>query len=788
MDNFAGYQAAAYTARDQLLSRWDVTQQHHTHEDSKRVYYLSLEFLMGRSLGNAILNMGLKGVYADALKGLGVELEELVEKERDAALGNGGLGRLAACFMDSLATLDYPAWGYGIRYTYGIFKQQIIGGCQVEFPDYWLTFGNPWEVPRLDVVYEVPFYGTVNKYTDGFGKERYEWKSGETVEAVAYDVPIPGYGTRNTNNIRLWSSKPKKEFDLKSFNEGNYQKSVEEQQKAENITSVLYPNDNTMAGKELRFKQQYFFVCATLQDIIRRFKKSRRDWSEFPSQVAIQLNDTHPTLSILELMRIFVDEESMEWDFAWDIVTKVFSFTNHTVLPEAMEKWPVSMVSSLLPRHMQIIYDINLFFLQNVEAAFPGDRSLLTRLSIIEEGPYQQVRMAHLAVIGSHTVNGVASIHSELIKSTIFRDFVLFYGEAKFQNKTNGITPRRWLHHANPELSALITEKLGGDHWLKNLDDLVKLKDFIDDPTFMKRWAEIKLYNKRRLSQYIQNTIGVHVNPEALFDVQVKRIHEYKRQFMNVLGVIHRYLQLCKMSSEDLSQVVPRVIVFGGKAAPGYYIAKLVIKLINDVAEVVNNDVKTSEFLKVVFLADYNVSLAEIIVPASDLSQHISTAGTEASGTSNMKFALNGGLIIGTLDGANIEILEEIGEENMFIFGCKADEVEDIRHNQRYRNIPMNPDLSRVIEAIKSNIFGDFSIYAPLIDAVTIGGDYYLISHDFASYLDSQTLVDTTFKDQIKWTRKSILSTASMGKFSSDRSIREYATQIWKIGPCPVDK
>lgn len=787
MDNQAGYQAAAHTIRDQLLFRWDETQQHHTQVDAKRVYYLSLEFLMGRSLGNAILNLGLKGAYAEAMRQLGLELEDFVDKERDAALGNGGLGRLAACFMDSLASLEYPAWGYGIRYTYGIFKQEIIGGCQVEFPDYWLTFGNPWEVPRLDVVYEVGFYGAVDKYTDGLGRERYRWARGETVEAVAHDVPIPGYGTRNTINIRLWSSKPIKEFDLKSFNEGNYQKSVEEQQKAENITSVLYPNDNTMAGKELRLKQQYFFVCATLQDILRRFKKTRRPWSDLPDQVAIQLNDTHPALSIPELMRLLVDEEGLDWDNAWELVTRVYAFTNHTVLPEAMEKWPVSMVSSLLPRHMQIIYDINLFFLQHVEAAFPGDRALLSRLSIIEENPFQQVRMAHLAIIGSHTVNGVAAIHSELIKSTIFKDFVLFYGEAKFQNKTNGITPRRWLHQANPELSALITARLGSDHWLKNLDELSGLKKLVDDASFVADWQRIKLRNKTRLANHIRSQLSIQVNSEALFDVQVKRIHEYKRQFMNILGVIHRYLQLKSMSDTELRDVVPRVIIFGGKAAPGYYIAKLVIKLINDVAEVLARDSKTNGLLQVVFLPDYNVSLAELIVPASDISEHISTAGTEASGTSNMKFALNGGLIIGTLDGANIEIREEIGEENMFIFGCLADQVEDIRHNQRYRHVPMNPDLARVLETIKSGTFGDHSIFTPLIDTLALGGDYYLISHDFASYLDAQSRVDACFKNQKEWTRKSILSTASMGKFSSDRSIREYAEQIWKIRPCPID-
>lgn len=508
---------------------------------------------------------------------------------------------------------------------------------------------------------------------------------------------------------------------------------MEEQQKAENITSVLYPNDNTMAGKELRLKQQYFFVCATLQDIIRRFKKSHADWKEFPAQVAIQLNDTHPALSIPELMRILMDDEGLEWDPAWDIVTQVYSFTNHTVLPEAMEKWPVSMLSSLLPRHMGILYDINLFFLQHVEAAFPGDRGLLARLSIIEENPHQQVRMAHLAVIGSHTVNGVAAIHSELIKSTIFKDFVVYYGEVKFQNKTNGITPRRWLHQANPELSALITSKLGDDRWLKNLEMLSGLKRFTDDPAFVQRWQEIKLTNKRRLAQHIRSTLGISLNAGALFDVQVKRIHEYKRQLMNILAVIHRYLRLQAMSPAELAGMVPRVVIFGGKAAPGYYMAKLVIKLINDVAEKVNSNPTTAPLLKVVFLPDYNVSLAEIIIPASDISEHISTAGTEASGTSNMKFALNGGLIIGTLDGANIEILEEIGEENMFIFGCKAEEVEDIRHRQRYRPTPIDAELAKVLEAVKAGLFGDYSIYAPLMNTLTVSGDYYLLSHDFAS-------------------------------------------------------
>jgi starch phosphorylase len=556
---------------------------------------------MGRSLGNALLNMGLEGTFAEALKQLGFTLEELIEEERDAALGNGGLGRLAACFMDSLATLEYPAWGYGLRYTYGIFKQKICEGYQVEVPDYWLTFGNPWEVERLDVSYAVRFYGHVVKSKGASGNARYSWQGGEQVEAVAYDVPIPGFATKSTINIRLWSSKPLKSsmFDLRSFNEGNYQKSVEQQQRAENITSVLYPNDNTMAGKELRLKQQYFFVSATLQDIIRRFKKSQRPWSELPQQVAIQLNDTHPTLGIPELMRILVDLEGLQWDEAWGIVKSVYSFTNHTVLPEAMEKWPVSMITNLLPRHMQIIYDINLFFLEEVESMFPGDRARLARMSIIEESPYQQVRMAHLAVIGSHTVNGVAQIHSDLIRSTFFRDFAELYGGQKFQNKTNGITPRRWLHQANPKLSALISEKLGGQDWLTHLDRLEELTKFADDAHFQERWMAVKTSNKMRLAEYIRDNCKLIVNTEALFDVQVKRIHEYKRQFMNILSVIHRYLWIKSLPAGQLGQVVPRVVIFGGKAAPGYFIAKAVIKLINSVAEVVNADPQTNTLLQV---------------------------------------------------------------------------------------------------------------------------------------------------------------------------------------------
>ncbi|RIB20585.1 Glycosyltransferase Family 35 protein [Gigaspora rosea] len=784
IDNFSAYQATAHTVRDQLIKRWNDTQQSHTEADPKRVYYLSLEFLLGRSLDNALLNLGLKENFGEGVKDLGFRMEDILDEEVDAALGNGGLGRLAACYMDSLASLDYPAWGYGLRYTYGIFQQRLKDGYQVEFPDYWLNFDNPWELPRLDVVVDIQFGGSVNKYTDEDGRVRHVWEGNDVIKAVAYDVPIPGYGTKNCINIRLWSSKPKRQFDLGRFNEGQYEQAVQEQMQAENITAVLYPNDNHMVGKELRLKQQYFWVAASLHDIVRRFKKSEKPWSKFPDQVAIQLNDTHPTLAIVELQRILVDLEGLDWDEAWNIVTRTFAFTNHTILPEAMEKWPVPMVAYLLPRHMQIIFDVNLFFLQNVEKLFPDDRDILAKLSIIEEATPQFVRMAHLAIVGSHQVNGVAELHSNLIKTTIFKDFVKFYGSEKFTNVTNGITPRRWLHQANPKLGDLITEVIGSKDWLKDLSSLSKLEKFADDKEFKKQWVTVKRSNKVRLAEYIKTHTGVVVNPNALFDIQVKRIHEYKRQFMNILSVIHRYNSLKKMSSEERCEVVKRVVIFGGKAAPGYYIAKLVIKLINSVAEVVNKDESIEDTLKVVFIPDYNVSVAEIIIPASDISQHISTAGTEASGTSNMKFVLNGGLILGTVDGANIEIHEEIGDDNIFMFGNLADQVEDLRHAHRYRNVPIDPALQEVINDIESGHFGDSRIFSPLINTLTIGKDYYLISDDFGSYLSAQNLVDEAYKNQDDWTRKSILCTARMGKFSSDRAIIEYANRIWNAKPC----
>ncbi|KAI6783422.1 Glycogen phosphorylase-like protein [Emericellopsis cladophorae] len=785
-DEKAAYSATSLAFRDQLILDWNRTQQNQTYRDSKRVYYLSLEFLMGRALDNAMLNIGQKDIAKAGLSELGFRIEDIIGQENDAALGNGGLGRLAACFLDSLASLDFHAWGYGLRYRYGIFKQEIIDGYQVEVPDYWLDF-NPWEFPRHDVTVDIQFFGNVRKEAKEQGKEVAIWEGGEIVQAVAYDVPIPGYNTPTTNNLRLWSSKASGgEFDFQKFNNGDYESSVADQQRAETISAVLYPNDNLERGKELRLKQQYFWVAASLHDIVRRFKKSKRDWKQFPDQVAIQLNDTHPTLAIVELQRILVDIEGLKWEEAWDIVTSTFGYTNHTVLPEALEKWPVGLVQHLLPRHLQIIYDINLYFLQQVEKQFPDDRDILRRVSIIEESQPKMVRMAYLAIVGSHKVNGVAELHSDLIKTTIFKDFVEIYGPDKFTNVTNGITPRRWLHQANPRLSELIASKIGGNDFLKDLTKLNKLESLAEDKEFRKEWSEIKYANKVRLAKLIKELTGVTVNPAALFDIQVKRIHEYKRQQLNIFGVIHRYLTLKAMSSEERKKQLPRVSVFGGKAAPGYWMAKQIIHLINAVGSVVNNDADIGDLLKVIFLPDYNVSKAEIITPASDISEHISTAGTEASGTSNMKFVLNGGLIIGTCDGANIEITREIGDNNIFLFGNLSEDVEDLRHAHNYGSHTIDPDLNRVFDEMEKGTFGTPHDFSGMVAAVRHHGDYYLVSDDFHSYIETHKLVDEAYRNQDEWVAKCIVAVARMGFFSSDRCINEYAESIWNVEPLAV--
>ncbi|KAL1305323.1 hypothetical protein AAFC00_002223 [Neodothiora populina] len=782
LDDGAVYGGTALAFRDRLVIDWNKTQQNQANADQKRVYYLSLEFLMGRALDNAMLNVGLKNVAKEGLAELGFRMEDIISQERDAALGNGGLGRLAACFLDSLASLDYPAWGYGLRYRYGIFKQEIVNGYQVEVPDYWLDF-NPWEFPRHDVTVDIQFYGNVRKYTDDDGKQVSVWENGEIVTATAFDVPIPGYSTPTTNNLRLWSSKSSSgEFDFQKFNSGQYEGSVNDQQRAETISAVLYPNDNLESGKELRLKQQYFWCAASLHDIVRRFKKSKKAWKEFPQNVAIQLNDTHPTLAIPELQRILIDEEGLDWDTAWSIVVNTFGYTNHTVMSEALEKWSVPLVQSLLPRHLQIIYEINLHFLQYVERTFPKDRDMLRRVSIIEEGGSKMVRMAFLAIIGSHKVNGVAELHSDLIKTTIFKDFVKIYGEDKFTNVTNGITPRRWLHEANPRLSELIASKLGGYEFLKDLTLLHKIEAFADDKAFRKEFQDIKYANKVRLAKYIKEVNGVSVNPSSLFDIQVKRIHEYKRQQLNIFGVIHRYLTLKAMSPEERKKVQPRVSIFGGKAAPGYWMAKCIIHLVNEVGRVVNNDADIGDALKVIFIEDYNVSKCEIIAPASDISEHISTAGTEASGTSNMKFVLNGGLIIGTCDGANIEITREIGEDNIFLFGNLAEDVEEIRHQHTYQGVLLDESLEKVFDAIHGGMFGNSDEFKALTNTV-INNDHWLTSADFASYIKTQDSIDVVFKNQEEWLRKAIVSVSRMGFFSSDRCIEEYAEAIWNAEP-----
>ncbi len=779
------YSSIALTTRDRLIERWIETQQNYYKTKAKRVYYLSLEFLIGRTLGNSLINLDLYEPASKALEELGYDLEELREKEWDAGLGNGGLGRLAACFMDSLSTLELPATGYGIRYEYGIFFQSIKNGFQVETPDNWLRFGNVWELSRPEFLYPVHFYGKAEHYTDDKGKDRCRWADTEEVMAIAHDTPIPGYGTNTVNNLRLWSAKSSREFDFNYFNDGDYIKAVSDKATSENITKVLYPNDNVFEGKELRLKQEYFFVSATLQDIIRRFKKTHSDFKDFPEQVAIQLNDTHPAIAIPELMRVLIDDEGYPWDSAWDITVKTFAYTNHTVLPEALERWSVALVEHVLPRHMQIIYEINRRFLEKVSEIYPGNSHLQGELSIIEEGPDKKVRMANLAIVGSHTVNGVAALHTEIIKNSIFNGFYNLWPK-KFQNKTNGVTQRRWLKLCNPGLSKLIDETIGNG-WTKDLYELKKLIPYADDETFQNKWMDVKRENKEALAEYIKSRNKIDVNVDSIFDILVKRIHEYKRQLLDVLHVITLYNRIKDNPSGDF---VPRTVIFAGKAAPGYHMAKLIIKLINSVSDVINNDPEIGGKLKVVFLRNYAVSNAQKIIPAADLSEQISTAGYEASGTGNMKFALNGALTIGTLDGANVEIREEVGDENIFIFGLDSDGVTNIKHSgyNPYYYYETNPELKRVIDQIDSGFFSPESpdLFKPISDSLLKHGDNYLLLADYDSYIKSQDEVSRTFKDKKKWARMSILNAANMGKFSSDRTIAEYARDIWNVKPVPI--
>jgi len=776
------FNALAYAVRDKLVERWLDTQQAYYNSDNKRVYYLSMEFLMGRTLGNSLINLGVWNEFKDAVTSLGYDFEQLIDEEQDAGLGNGGLGRLAACFLDSMATMSIPAYGYGIRYEYGIFRQSIVDGAQVEIPDNWLRYRNPWELDRQEHLHAVKFYGRVITTLDPAGKLIREWVDTEEVMAMAYDTPIPGYGTHSVNTMRLWSAKSSREFDLKFFNEGNYIRAVEKKMQSETISKVLYPADNVIEGKELRFKQEYFLASATVHDVLYRFKKKHKDLKRLPEKVAIQLNDTHPTLAIPELMRVLIDLEQMDWEDAWAITTQTFAYTNHTILPEALEQWPVWFFEQILPRHLQIVYEINERLMAEVQARFPKDPERLARMSIVEEHWERKIRMAHLAIVGSHSVNGVAALHSEILKNELFRDFFEMYPE-RFNNKTNGITQRRWLKMANPALSALIDEYIGCG-WTRDLYQLEKLKAVADDDEFLDRWQKVKRTNKEYLCRYILEHNHVEVDPDSLFDVQVKRMHEYKRQLLNVLHIVTLYNRI---KDDPKAFVAPRTFIFGGKAAPSYAAAKLTIKLISAVAQVVNRDPDVAGRIKVVFLSNYQVSLAERIFPASDLSEQISTAGTEASGTGNMKFALNGALTIGTLDGANIEIMEEVGRENIFIFGLTAQQVAEVKargYNPR-EYYSGNPELKRVLDMIAGGFFspGAPELFTPLTDSLLNLGDHYLLLADYASYIACQKEVGELFKNRREWARRAVLNTAGMGKFSSDRTIGEYARQIWGITP-----
>lgn len=735
---------------------------------------------MGRSLSNSVINLGIRDHYAEALNQLGFEFEVLAEQEGDAALGNGGLARFSACQMDSLATMDLPAMGYGLRYQYGLFRQVILDGFQHEQPDYWLNFGNPWEIERVHVSYAVKFYGTVEEKQSN-GKESKVWIPGEMVEAVAYDNPIPGYGTRNTINLRLWAAKPSGHYDMESFDTGDYINEVISRQRAETISSVLYPDDRTYQGKELRLKQQYFFVSASLQDIIRRYKDSHNNFDQFPDKVALQLNDTHPSLAIPEIMRVLVDEENLNWNHAWDIVCKIFSFTSHTVAPEGLERIPVDLLGSLLPRHLQIIYDINFLFMEELKRRFGVDFNRLSRMSIVEEGAVKNIRMANLALVCCRTVNGVSRVHLDTLKTKVFKDFFELWPE-KFQYKTNGVTQRRWIVVSNPNLCDLISKWLGTDAWIRDVDLLMGLRDHVEDAKLQQEWKMVRRVNKIRLAEFIETMTGMKVSPDALFDVQVKRIHEYKRQLLNILSIIHRYDCIKNMDKKDRKKVVPRVCIIGGKAAPGYEMAKKIIKLCHAVGEMINNDSDIGDLLKLVYIPDYNVSVAELVIPGSDLSQHISTAGHEASGTSSMKFLMNGCLLLATADGATIEIIEEVGEENMFIFGAKIQEVASLREKGQSRKVPLQ--FTRVVRMVKEGYFGYEDYFKPLCDSIEQGGDFYLLGYDFASYLEAQAAADKAFVDQERWTKMSILSTASSGRFSSDRTIAQYAEQSWGIEPC----
>jgi starch phosphorylase len=781
------YMSLALTARDRLIERWISTQQRYYRKDARRVYYLSAEFLMGRALGNNLINLGLYDVAREAMKMLNIDMGDILEQEVDAGLGNGGLGRLAACFLDSMATLDIPAYGYGIRYEFGMFEQEIKDGWQVERPDEWLRLGNPWEIARPEYAIPVRFGGKVEEHGDDRGRLVVRWTGGEQVVGMPYDTPIAGYGCNTVNTLRLWRARASQDFDLQYFNQGDYEMAVLDKNRSETISKVLYPSDLKMFGKELRLRQQYFFVACSLHDIVRRHLVAHSSLENLSDKVAIQLNDTHPAVAIPELMRILVDEHAMGWEKAWEVTQATFGYTNHTLLSEALETWTVDLFGRLLPRHLGIIYEINRRFLRQVMSRFPYDDARLSRMSLIDEGngspESKRIRMAYLAVVGSHSVNGVAALHTELLEADLLRDFHQMW-PARFNNKTNGVTPRRWLLAANPLLADAITARIG-DGWITNLEQLAGLVPHAEDPGFRAEVRSIKQKNKEQLARYIEAENAIAIDRNSIFDVQVKRLHEYKRQLLNVLHIVALYLRIKKDPSLPM---VPRTFIFGGKAAPAYANAKLIIKLINAVSEVINADPEVNGKLRVVFLANYRVSLAERIFPASDVSEQISTAGKEASGTGNMKFALNGALTIGTLDGANIEIREEVGEDNFFLFGLTAAQVAEMqRQGYRPRDFyEKNAELKAVLDLIASGFFEPehADVFRPMVQGL-LEQDTYMLLADFQSYAECQERVSKAFLDQDGWSRMAILNIARMGKFSSDRTIKQYAEEIWKAAPVP---
>jgi len=767
--------------REIMIDSLFKTEDRYNNKDVKSMYYLSLEYLIGRSLSNNLINLGIYDLCKDALEKIGIQLSDLIETESDAALGNGGLGRLAACFLDSIATLGMPGFGYGINYEFGIFKQKIVNGYQIEQPDYWLREESPWLIEKSHEVCIVPLYGRVEIEKDVNGNYRPFWKDWKFLYGVPYDMPIVGYGGNTVNYLRLYSARASNEFDMNIFNSGDYVKAVEQKTTSEVVSKVLYPSDTVDQGKELRVLQEYFLVSCSMRDIVRRYMKRNNSFGKFASKVAIQLNDTHPALAIVELMRILVDENSMPWHRAWNITESTFGYTNHTLLPEAMETWPLSLFERILPRHLQIIYDINKQFLNKVSSKWPADMGRISRMSIIEEGSTKQVRMAHLSIVGSHSVNGVAALHSKLITTDLVPDFFEMMPK-KFNNKTNGITQRRWLLNVNPELAGLISKTIG-DAWITDLYKLKSLEDYDENDEFVYNFQQIKNNNKQRLSEYIFDSTHIKVNPESLFDIHVKRIHEYKRQLLNIMHIIHQYYSIVQ---DGLTLKAPKTYVFAGKAAPGYWAAKNIIKLINNLAQLVNNDKRVNDQIKVVFLPDYKVSLAAKIIPAADVSEHISTAGKEASGTSNMKFALNGALTIGTLDGANIEIMEEVGQENIFVCGLKTEEIKELIKTNSYDPYHLyenNNYIRRVMDSFKSDALcqKEPGLFNWIYESLVHNGDVYYHLADFESYAETQKKIELEFTNKSKWTKKAILNVARIGKFSSDRTISEYAKDIWGI-------